>query len=143
MTMCDWCCACQVCSAGSRLIVQESIADCLVAKIKERLTHFRVGDSLDKVKGLTRQIPSVVSPLCAHGVCVSVPMVCVILLEPLLIIYPGWLVHGVISEFNIVHPWSAVYGYVYPWCVVYGYYCVYPWCVVDINVYPWCVVYGY
>ena len=39
----------QVCSAGSRLIVQESVADRVVAKIKERMTHLRVGDSLDKV----------------------------------------------------------------------------------------------
>ena len=38
----------QVCSAGSRLLVQESIHDKLVAKLKERLTHFRLGDSLDK-----------------------------------------------------------------------------------------------
>ncbi|XP_060065469.1 aldehyde dehydrogenase family 16 member A1-like isoform X1 [Ylistrum balloti] len=38
----------QVCSAGSRLLVQESIHDKMVAKLKERLTHFRVGDSLDK-----------------------------------------------------------------------------------------------
>ncbi|KAL3881230.1 hypothetical protein ACJMK2_027686 [Sinanodonta woodiana] len=38
----------QVCSAGSRLIVQESVHDKLVAKLKERLTHFRLGDSLDK-----------------------------------------------------------------------------------------------
>ncbi|XP_052089947.1 aldehyde dehydrogenase family 16 member A1-like [Mytilus californianus] len=38
----------QVCSAGSRLLVQEGIHDKLVAKLKERLTHFRVGDSLDK-----------------------------------------------------------------------------------------------
>ena len=42
----------QVCSAGSRLIVQESIAERLVEKIKERLKHFRVGDSLDKVWSL-------------------------------------------------------------------------------------------
>lgn len=40
----------QVCSAGSRLIVQENIAERMVSKIKERLTHFRVGDSLDKVR---------------------------------------------------------------------------------------------
>ncbi|KAK3096828.1 hypothetical protein FSP39_003725 [Pinctada imbricata] len=38
----------QVCSAGSRLLVQESIHDKMVEKLKERLTHFRVGDSLDK-----------------------------------------------------------------------------------------------
>ena len=40
----------QVCSAGSRLIVQENVAEQMVTKIKERLTHFRVGDSLDKVR---------------------------------------------------------------------------------------------
>ena len=39
----------QVCSAGSRLIVQEDIADRMVKKIKERMTHLRLGDSLDKV----------------------------------------------------------------------------------------------
>ena len=38
----------QVCSAGSRLIVQESVADELVKKIKERMGRLRVGDSLDK-----------------------------------------------------------------------------------------------
>jgi aldehyde dehydrogenase (NAD+) len=39
----------QVCSAGSRLLIQETIFDKAIAKIKERLTHFRVGSSLDKV----------------------------------------------------------------------------------------------
>ena len=38
-----------MCSAGSKLLVQETIFDKLIAKIKTRLTHFRVGDSLDKV----------------------------------------------------------------------------------------------
>ena len=38
----------QVCSAGSRLLVQENIADVMIAKVKERMTHLRVGDSLDK-----------------------------------------------------------------------------------------------
>ncbi|XP_060561451.1 LOW QUALITY PROTEIN: aldehyde dehydrogenase family 16 member A1-like [Ruditapes philippinarum] len=38
----------QVCSAGSRLLVQESVYGRLVGKLKTRLTHFRVGDSLDK-----------------------------------------------------------------------------------------------
>ena len=38
----------KVCSAGSRLIVQENIAERLVAKIKERMGHLRLGDSLDK-----------------------------------------------------------------------------------------------
>jgi aldehyde dehydrogenase (NAD+) len=38
----------QVCSAGSRLLVQEEIYDTLVARLKERLNHYRVGSSMDK-----------------------------------------------------------------------------------------------
>lgn len=38
----------QVCCAGSRLLVQESVAESLYAKLKKRLENFRVGDSLDK-----------------------------------------------------------------------------------------------
>ncbi|KAK6170273.1 hypothetical protein SNE40_018701 [Patella caerulea] len=38
----------QVCSAGSRLLVQESVIDKLVSKLKERMSHLRLGDSLDK-----------------------------------------------------------------------------------------------
>ena len=38
----------QVCCAGSRLLVQESIADKLYAKIKARMETLRVGNSLDK-----------------------------------------------------------------------------------------------
>ncbi|MDX6553126.1 MAG: aldehyde dehydrogenase, partial [Gaiellales bacterium] len=37
-----------VCCAGSRLLVQESIAEPLVAKLKRRLETLRVGDPLDK-----------------------------------------------------------------------------------------------
>ncbi len=37
-----------MCSAGSRLLVQENIAERVIAKIKERMTHLRLGDSLDK-----------------------------------------------------------------------------------------------
>ncbi len=37
-----------VCCAGSRLLVQESIAEQLVAKLKRRLSTLRVGDPLDK-----------------------------------------------------------------------------------------------
>ena len=40
-----------MCSAGSRLLVQESVSERVVAKVKERMTHLRVGDSLDKVCG--------------------------------------------------------------------------------------------
>ncbi len=38
----------EVCCAGSRLLVQESIADALVDKLKDRLGTIRVGDPLDK-----------------------------------------------------------------------------------------------
>ncbi len=38
----------QVCCAGSRLIVEESVLGALVGKIKTRLTHVRIGDPLDK-----------------------------------------------------------------------------------------------
>jgi len=37
-----------VCCAGSRLLVQESVAEPLVAKLKRRMTTLRVGDPLDK-----------------------------------------------------------------------------------------------
>src|SRR5690606_28488663 len=38
----------QVCCAGSRLLVQESIEDALLAKVRRRMANLRVGDPLDK-----------------------------------------------------------------------------------------------
>jgi aldehyde dehydrogenase (NAD+) len=38
----------QVCCAGSRLIVQENVADKFIRKLKTRMGHMRVGDPLDK-----------------------------------------------------------------------------------------------
>jgi aldehyde dehydrogenase (NAD+) len=38
----------QVCCAGSRLLVQESIADAIIAKVKARMARLRVGSPLDK-----------------------------------------------------------------------------------------------
>jgi aldehyde dehydrogenase (NAD+) len=38
----------EVCCAGSRLLVQESIADTVIDKLKDRLATIRVGDPLDK-----------------------------------------------------------------------------------------------
>jgi len=38
----------EVCCAGSRLLVQENIAEKFINKLKERMNHLRVGDSLDK-----------------------------------------------------------------------------------------------
>ena len=38
----------QVCCAGSRLLVQEGIAENFIARVKQRMQKLRVGDSLDK-----------------------------------------------------------------------------------------------
>ncbi len=38
----------QVCCAGSRLLIQEGIADRFIEKLKARMSQLRVGDSLDK-----------------------------------------------------------------------------------------------
>src|SRR5581483_9234266 len=38
----------EVCCAGSRLLVQESVHDELVDRLKDRLATIRVGDPLDK-----------------------------------------------------------------------------------------------
>ena len=38
----------QVCCAGSRLIVQENVAEKFIQKLKTRMGHMRVGDPLDK-----------------------------------------------------------------------------------------------
>jgi aldehyde dehydrogenase (NAD+) len=38
----------QVCCAGSRLLVQENVADKFIHKLKARMGHMRVGDPLDK-----------------------------------------------------------------------------------------------
>ena len=38
----------EVCCAGSRLLVQESVADPLIEKLKDRLATIRLGDPLDK-----------------------------------------------------------------------------------------------
>ena len=49
----------QVCCAGSRLLVQESIADVVVAKLKARMETLRVGDPLDKAM----DIGAIVAPV--------------------------------------------------------------------------------
>src|SRR6202795_681126 len=38
----------QVCCAGSRLLVQESVAEALIAKVQERMSSLRIGPPLDK-----------------------------------------------------------------------------------------------
>lgn len=48
----------QVCCAGSRLLMQENIAERLIAKLRARMEHLRIGDSLDKAV----DIGAIVSP---------------------------------------------------------------------------------
>jgi aldehyde dehydrogenase (NAD+) len=62
----------QVCCAGSRLLVQESVADRLVAGLRARMEKLRIGDPLDK----TIDIGAIIAPvqlqkiqrLCETGV---------------------------------------------------------------------------
>ncbi|MBI5958512.1 MAG: aldehyde dehydrogenase family protein [Chloroflexi bacterium] len=49
----------QVCCAGSRLLVQENIADKFLEKVRRRMAHLRTGDSLDK----TIDLGAVVDPI--------------------------------------------------------------------------------
>src|SRR3954468_18004470 len=48
----------QVCCAGSRLLVQESVAEKLLGKLRARMENLRVGDPLDK----STDIGAIVSP---------------------------------------------------------------------------------
>lgn len=48
----------QVCCAGSRLLVQEDIAERLIEKLRVRMEHLRIGDPLDKAV----DIGAIVSP---------------------------------------------------------------------------------
>ncbi len=54
-----WFNAGQVCSAGSRLLVHEGIAENVYARVKARMAHLRVGDPLDK----STDIGPIVSPV--------------------------------------------------------------------------------
>src|SRR5690606_15003322 len=62
----------QVCCAGSRLLVQESIEDRFIAKIKARMARLRVGDPLDKAVDIGALVAPVqverVRDLVAKGV---------------------------------------------------------------------------
>ena len=62
----------QVCCAGSRLLVQEGVADQLVERLKARMERFRVGHPLDKAIDMGAIIAPVqlerIRSLCAQGV---------------------------------------------------------------------------
>jgi aldehyde dehydrogenase (NAD+) len=49
----------QVCCAGSRLLVAESVAELLYAKLRARMGHLRVGDPLDK----STDVGAIVAPV--------------------------------------------------------------------------------
>jgi aldehyde dehydrogenase (NAD+) len=53
----------QVCCAGSRLLVEEGVETRIIAKIKARLSNFRIGDPLDK----TMDMGAIIDPVqCAR-----------------------------------------------------------------------------
>ena len=63
----------QVCCAGSRLLMQESIADTFIDKLKARMQTLRVGDPLDKSMDIGAIVAPVIfpSPCCAAKVSAS------------------------------------------------------------------------
>ena len=58
----------QVCCAGSRLLVQESIADGFLAKLRTRMATLRTGDSLDKAVDLGAVVDKVQYDTIEHWV---------------------------------------------------------------------------
>jgi aldehyde dehydrogenase (NAD+) len=62
----------QVCCAGSRLLVQEDVAERLLAKLRARMEHLRIGDPLDKAVDIGAIIAPVqlekIQRLVAQGV---------------------------------------------------------------------------
>jgi aldehyde dehydrogenase (NAD+) len=62
----------QVCCAGSRLLVQEGVADRLIAKLRDRMERLRVGSPLDKAVDMGAIVDSVqlerIKGLVAQGI---------------------------------------------------------------------------
>ena len=58
----------QVCCAGSRLLMQESIAEALIAKIQDRMSTLRIGPPLDKAIDIGAIVARVqLERIRAHG----------------------------------------------------------------------------
>ena len=61
----------QVCCAGSRILVQEGVADTLIRKLRERMEKLRVGDPLDKAVDIGAIVAAVqlerIQHLCTQG----------------------------------------------------------------------------
>jgi aldehyde dehydrogenase (NAD+) len=62
----------QVCCAGSRLLVQEGVADQLLGKLRDRMERLRIGSPLDKTIDMGAIVAPVqlerIKQLCAQGV---------------------------------------------------------------------------
>ncbi len=62
----------QVCCAGSRLLVQEGVADQLIAKLRDRMERLRIGSPLDKTIDMGAIVAPVqlerIKQLCAQGI---------------------------------------------------------------------------
>lgn len=62
----------QVCCAGSRLLVQEGVADRLIAKLRDRMENLRVGSPLDKAVDMGAIVAPVqlerIRALCQQGI---------------------------------------------------------------------------
>ena len=62
----------QVCCAGSRILVQEGVAEALIRKLRERMEKLRVGDPLDKAVDIGAIVAPVqleqIEKLCKIGV---------------------------------------------------------------------------
>lgn len=62
----------QVCCAGSRLLVQEGVADRLVEKLRDRMERLRVGSPLDKAVDMGAIVAPVqldrIRALCQQGI---------------------------------------------------------------------------
>ncbi|WP_411280115.1 aldehyde dehydrogenase family protein [Gemmatimonas sp.] len=62
----------QVCCAGSRLLVQEGVADQLIAKLRDRMERLRIGSPLDKTVDMGAIVAPVqldrIRQLCALGI---------------------------------------------------------------------------
>ena len=62
----------QVCCAGSRLLVQEGVADQLIGKLRDRMERLRIGSPLDKTIDMGAIVAPVqlerIKQLCAQGI---------------------------------------------------------------------------
>ena len=98
----------EVCCAGSRLLVQEGIADKLHARLRQRMDQLRVGDPLDKAIDIgavadpvqLQQISAKVEQGIAEGAEIYQPD-CMVDVDPQGCFYPPTLMLNVESSFKV------------------------------------------